>query len=202
MTREVMEQLASLELQVAQMLSPGNMTLQPAQGALSKKKCGRVAWRNADCLMPGVQPSRSMRPPRCRYGIHGSEKCSARILSLNPNNVLLDVIGWTIVQMLGWAAHPLLGYVRLGGEVHSRLSAPPFCLAATEALFGEPATATLLATHLPARHRMQANSILSFVTKSFSQMMRASTSALSLGHEGDLDHTRNVTLRLWPKDSL
>ncbi|KAL1487257.1 hypothetical protein MTO96_031037 [Rhipicephalus appendiculatus] len=211
MTREVMEQMASLELQVAQMLSPGNMTLQPPRGPQGKKPCGRVAWRNAECLMPGVQPSRWLAALSRHLGPSVNENTTVsvwnwrfgemlgKVLSLNPNNVLLDVIGWTVVQILGWAAHPLLGYVRLGGEVDSKQSAPPFCLAATETLLGEPATATLLATHLPARHRMQANSIFSSVAKSFSQMMRASTSALSLGHEGDLDPTLNVTLRLWPK---
>ncbi|KAH7932669.1 hypothetical protein HPB49_000589 [Dermacentor silvarum] len=59
MTRYVMEQLASLELQVAQQLSTGNMTLQPPRGSRGgRKPCDRVAWRHADCLTPGVQPSR------------------------------------------------------------------------------------------------------------------------------------------------
>ncbi|XP_072141231.1 neprilysin-1-like [Dermacentor andersoni] len=212
MTRDVMEQLASLELQVAQQLSAGNMTLQPPRGPRDgRKPCDRVTWRHADCLTPGVKPSRWLAVLSSHVGASVNENTTVsvwnprfgeslgKILSLNPINLLLDVIGWTVVQMLGWAAHPLLAYVRLGGEVDTRHSTPPFCLAATEALLGEAATATLLATHLPERYRRQVNGILDSVAKSFSQMMRASTSALSLSHDGDVDPTHNVTLSLWPK---
>ncbi|KAH6924434.1 hypothetical protein HPB50_017491 [Hyalomma asiaticum] len=210
MSMEEMQQMASLELHVAQMLSTGNMTLQPPGGPLAKP-CGRVTWRHADCLTPGVQPSRWLAALSRYLGSSVNENTTVsawngrfgealgKILSVNTNNVLLDVIGWTVLQMLGWAAHPLLAYVRLGGEVDIVQSTPPFCLAATESLLGEAATVTLLATHLPARHRIQVNNMLDSVAKSFSQMLRASTSTLSLAHDLDPDPISNVTLWLWPK---
>ncbi|XP_077494219.1 uncharacterized protein LOC144104870 isoform X2 [Amblyomma americanum] len=213
MAADVMEQLASLELRVAQALSTGNLTAHwsAARSRSGSRSCDSVTWQNVDCLTPGVHASRWLLALSRHVDPADYENTTAsvwnsrfgeslgKILSGNPSNQLLDIVGWTVVQMLGWAAHPLLAYLRLGGEVDAKKNTPPFCLAATEAVLGEAATATILATHLPERNRIQVNDVLDSVAKSFSQLMRASTSALSLGHDSDLDPSRNVTLALWPK---
>ncbi|KAH9379879.1 hypothetical protein HPB48_013783 [Haemaphysalis longicornis] len=214
MTKERMLTLAALELEIAVALGTGNLTTLPTTRSRKPSRyesCENGTSDDVRCPANDSQRSRWGAALSRHLGRQVDENTTmlfwnphfadalANVLSTIADHHLIDILGWTVVQLMGWAAHPLLGFFRLGSEEDARQSMPVLCLGMTEMVLGEAVSATLLATHLPQRTRNQIDTILASVARTFSEMAKTPTSSLSMysGEEGGAAH--NVTVWLWPK---
>ncbi|XP_064487962.1 neprilysin-2-like [Ornithodoros turicata] len=124
------------------------------------------------------------------------------ILTRYTNALLLNVLGWTVLQYMSWMGHSSFAYLRFGNQTNIERSGSTLCFKLTENLYGLAAISTLYATYFPLTTRQRVDTLLNEVSTANIELLQ-SISWLSYLHKPMAIFKFSRTKRLlWPPQNV